>query len=42
MLEEFAYLKSQEGGKVNLDLLPLNMKAVSQYVHHLFYYVKSL
>ena len=30
ILEEFAYLKTDEGGKVNLDILPISTKAIAQ------------
>jgi integrator complex subunit 10 len=30
ILEEFAFLKTQEGGKVNLDILPTSTKVIAQ------------
>ncbi|KAI0219373.1 Integrator complex subunit 10 [Lamellibrachia satsuma] len=30
ILEEFAYLKTLEGGKVNLDILPISTKTLAQ------------
>lgn len=30
ILEEFAYIKTQEGGKVNLDILPTSTKMITQ------------
>ena len=30
ILEEFAFLRTQDGGKVNLDVLPVSTKVLAQ------------